>query len=608
MAFLAAAVLGAQSAADDAAEGASTRSYKLQLGLAPSSPLSLEEPFINIAKAKGAGWDIAARGDKSAKMSSADAAAAGLLDPKTYLPRGNAGSVTISAGPFFANAERFRSHYDDVFVLKWSGDASGRMERWTAEGGGSPGRSEWRLSGPRLRGGLMKFSDVRGSISGIELYRKRYERLLERGEIWNPEFLRLISRYDVIRTMDLQGTNNSRVRSFGQIAGMSDPWGQGSGAVIWPEPPFYSIPYEVLFDLGVKANVELWVTVPPQIGSPVSAADPALRRKDFPDRIHHENFTTKTAEIAKTTLESEEWDRFADAFAERLIKSGYPPDRPLYVEVGNEIWNYGRGFITSTSYARGVALAFDPKWKVGHGYGVLSARWMIALESALARRKATPKIVYVVASHTVDPFRTKQAFTGMRAYFASKGLDPDNYLPKTGVALTNYFGHFESMSKTLFGVDKGPEMAAAWEKAVKDDPEGTAKKIKDHILNNPGTGRSTAARIVLKWKDHDQAARENGSRVIGSYEGGSHLVIPDALAKSASFTEWWMRFHWGEDGAALTRGVNQAILKEFPDAILSNYYSVGRPSPSAPWMDGHYADRTPLMQVWDEFARPEAVK
>jgi hypothetical protein len=192
----------------------------------------------------------------------------------------------------------------------------------------------------------------------------------------------------------------------------------------------------------------------------------------------------------------------------------------------------------------------------------------------------------------------------MQSYLRSNGLDPDEYFPKTGVAVTNYFGHFESMSKTLFGVDKGPELVAAWEKAVREDPAGTAAKIKNHILNNPGTGRSTAARIVSKWKEHDQIAREYGGRVIGAYEGGSHLNIPDALAKSKTFVDWWMQFHWGEDGAELTRGVNKAILKEFPNAILSNYYSIGRPSPSAPWIDGHYAGTTPMMRVWEEFSRP----
>jgi hypothetical protein len=94
-----------------------------------------------------------------------------------------------------------------------------------------------------------------------------------------------------------------------------------------------------------------------------------------------------------------------------------------------------------------------------------------------------------------------------------------------------------------------------------------------------------------------------GSTFIGAYEGGSHLNLPAELSKSPAFMAFWRAYHWGEDGAGVAREVNRRLIEAFPGTMIANYLSMGRLNGASPWNDGHYAAPTPMMRMWDEFAR-----
>lgn len=590
------------------AAGDAPRTYKLQIGIGPAAPYNLEEPFLNMAQMRDADWSFET-GPRQ-RVDGQTAVNQGFLDPETRMPTAKAGAAKFAENAsFYSGAENFRGYYADEYVLSWTGDARGYMQRWE---GAAPSTREknrvvYSLSAPQVKGGVLRFGSINSSVSDIKLYRRRYESLVERGEIWNPEFISYVKRYDIARTMDLQYSNNLPVRRFDQIATMSQAWGQRA-AMSWPEPPFYSIPYEVLFDLGVKAGVEVWLTVPLQIGSPISQADPALRWEHKPSRLNANKFRAAVAPRAKEILASAEWDIFAREFVQRYAASGYPMSRPLYIEPGNEVWNNAGGFFISTNYALAIAEGTGVKKNVGQGYGVLAARYVIALEKEFARRKIHPNVIYVIGTHTANPWRTQQALEGFKQYMKASGVNPDSVLSKTGVAVTNYYGHFNDMSLNLFGTKKPSEYAPKWIAEIKKDPEGFRRRISALLTDGPKSLKATGPWLLDRFAEHKAIAEGAGSRLIGGYEGGSHLLPPGELARDPVFQKWWKDYHWSAEGAAVARRINQDIIKAYPGFIISNYKSIGTLSPTSPWNDGHYADVTPMMKMWDEFARPDAAK
>lgn len=603
--ILAAAAASAASAAlaGDAAE--TTRHYQLQLGIGFAAPYNLEEPFLNAAKARPAGWSFEL-GPRQ-RIGGPEAVKAGYLDPKTYLPTPKAAAAKFGEiAVFYAGAEQFPSYYADDYVLDWKGEAQGAMQRWDNASIVSRGRNSvsFSLKPSQVKGGAIRFSGFGEGFSDIRLYRKKYAPLLERGEIWNPEFIKYVRRYDIARTMDLQYSNNFQVRRFDQIAKMSDPWGQRA-AITWPEPPFFSIPYEVLFNLGVKADVAIWLTVPPQIGSPISAADPSLRQDKKPSKVDSSKLRAVIAAKASEILASPEWDIFAKAFVDRYVASGYPQSRPLYIEVGNEIWNFANGFWISSHYAEAIAEGAAEKKNVGQGYGVLVARYAMALEKEFAARKINPNVVYVIASHTANPWRTQQALEGFAGYLKKNGVDPKLLLPRTAVAVTNYYAHADAMSEAMFGSKNPSVYAPLWIAEIEKDPEGFARRVSAMLTDGPKTVKATGPWIIARFREHQALAERAGSRFLGGYEGGSHFTTPKELATSKTFRDWWMAYHWSAQGADVCRRINNDLIEAFPGIVISNYKSIGALSPDAPWNDGHYAKPTPMMKMWDEFARPD---
>ena len=578
------------------------RQHQLQLGLGYAAPYNLEEPFLNVAQLRAASWEFERRGGR---MKSPEAVSGGYLDAKTWMPTAKAGAFKNAAiAQFFSNAEGYETFYADEWVIDWKGKGYGFMHGWERRVKTERDKNSvaYALTPQNFDKGSLRFSQFGDDFSDIRLYRRKNAERLARGEIWNPVFLDYARRYDVLRTMDIQSTNNSQIRRFDQIATMTDPWGQGSTRA-WPEPPFFSAPYEVLFDLGVRTGSKIWVTVPPQIGAPVSWADPSLRRKDKPERLNGELFTATTAKHAKQTLESDEWNIFAREFAKRLAASGYPADRPLYVELGNEMWNNAAGFFVSTAYARGVATAYNDKWRGGYGYGILSARMAMSFEKAFAELKIRPRIVYVLGTHTANPTRTRDALEGFSFYVEKSGGDAKALLKKTGVATTNYFGKFSDLTTLLFGETPAGEVTARWIAAAKKDPDGLGRKISAHVIDGPASAKATANWLVDHWGRHKAIAEEAGATFIGAYEGGSHMNLPAELAKSPAFMAFWRDYHWGEDGAGVAREVNRRLIEDFPGVMIANYLSMGRLNGSAPWNDGHYSAPTPMMRMWDEFGR-----
>ena len=346
-------------------------------------------------------------------------------------------------GQVFSQIKNFPDYYAGDYVFEWDGDAHGILHGHPRDFffKENPNRIRFSFTSENANTRALRFTQIKnGGFSNIRLYRSEHEELLEQGKIWNPAFIELVSQYDIIRTMDMQSTNNSPVRSFDDIATPESPaWGSGHSNR-WPPAPYYSVPYEVLFNLGVETERSLWVHIPPQIGSQKHHSHPSMRLDDRPDRTDPEKLRQHAAKNTSDILDSPEWDKFADNFISRLAASGYPKDRPLYVEVGNEIWNFGGGFVLSTYYAWGIGDGALGNAGMRKGYGILTARWMLVLEQAMDRSGEKFDIRYVLATHTAWPDRTNLALGALRDYLKKSGADHQALMNKVGVTLTTYYG------------------------------------------------------------------------------------------------------------------------------------------------------------------------
>ena len=106
-------------------------------------------------------------------------------------------------------------------------------------------------------------------------------------QIFNPRFLAEMEAYGAIRFMNWQQTNQTEVRRWSERAQMHDAhWTMGRG-----------VPFEVMIDLANRMHADAWINIP--------------HRAD-------DDFIVQTGRL----------------FAERLA-----PERRVYVEYSNEVWN-----------------------------------------------------------------------------------------------------------------------------------------------------------------------------------------------------------------------------------------------------------------------------
>lgn len=597
--------VAATTCAEDAPSAPPARDYQLQLGLYFTAIWNDEQPFLNLVKSMNGDWS--AFDSKGPVVDTPGLRSGGYLDDKTGLPkRLPDGAVQFVGSRFLLDLDDHPGFVAGHYALEWDGEANGYIQGQPRELQSRSGENSLRFfvpyDGKTFR--QLRFSMIRGDgVKAVRIFREEYRDLIEAGEIWNPVFLDYAKRYDIIRTMDMQATNASPVRRFADVARPEDAFYSNRFEAEWPAAARYGAPFEVLFDLANKSGAKLWLNIPPMIGAPLHPAHPSLRQDDHEDRVDGDKIRAMARIHGREIVASGEWEIFAKEFVDRLVAAGYPPDKPLYIELGNEIWNFGAPFYVHTHYAWGVGQAFNSRWGMRQGYGVLSARWASALESELAARGLDYNIVYVLASQTAWPERTSQAIEGYKRQLENAGDLSGRILSRTGVALTTYSHCSKAFGESAFGKLSDDELRAAWEQAIYADREGLKKRLRDYCVNGPASEGATRAWIVKNWRAHQQLAEKEGIKLLGAYEGGSHDYPKKLLRESEKFRAWWKEYHWGPYGADVVRQVNRAVAEAFPGIILSNYASMGEIG-DAPWFDGHYAEETAMLRMWDEFANP----
>ena len=197
---------------------------------------------------------------------------------------------------------------------------------------------------------------------------------------WNPVFLEEISIYSVLRFMDWNRTNGSRVDKWSDrtlpTATQTAPFSDGDYAITGAE--IGGMAYEWLIDLCNRSDADIWLTMPHLT---VSSADVNGLASDFVHKLAILlRYGVDMKDVNLKTLPGVEGDlsKLAGLTAAQLVAaggaySGHPleSDLKVYVEYSNETWN---GSFAAYKYCGGEGLKLS-LWKDENGSQYMFNAW-----------------------------------------------------------------------------------------------------------------------------------------------------------------------------------------------------------------------------------------
>ncbi|WP_375205844.1 hypothetical protein [Hyphococcus sp.] len=587
------------SASSAAAEKAEPQPPLMQVGPWFPATFNIEEPFIDLIHGGGIPWDTGNMGTK-------DLMAAGVIDPETMLPTHLPDGAWLRGGIYFpGNSSEMRLHWDGEWVLEWEGDADFMIEFLSREMQWPETKNSIVFTRDFKRGrtpdhSRLQLRRLNGPLKSLHLYRAENEEAFKAGKIYNPKFIEAVSKYDIVRTMDLQSANAAVIRSVDDLTPMSAPywaatdWGNATGEP-WAKfsNPMQGMPIEAAFRLGVEADNQVWFQAPMTLGAPEPFFD--FRPDDDRRDIWAHRFGEAAGNVAPQVIESKAWDDYGDAFVAALIASGYPEDRPLYVSIANEVWNWAGHYFLTTKYAErmGEGLNDYLGFEVGSrgAYGALIARLKLAIDAALARAGREQDIIYVIEGQAAYVQLTGAALKGAKAYMEKKGEVWADHAPEFGVSVASYWGYNEGVESS--GVD--PSNLAA---------------LEDHFLNGSERHLGTRANVLKLFRGAQREGAQYGVKLIGAYEGGPHFTrpwtrTPDGKRDYHMTEEEYREFIWGERGGRVNYEINKALAEAFPGIILSNYALAGTPG-GQPWFEGTLEAENPYARSWEALMELDA--
>lgn len=564
----------------------------LQAGPWYPAAFNMEEPFANLLNGSVVVWE-------GGGMDTGQMIAAGIVDKTTLLPSRLPNGKWLNGGIYFpGNTPEMALHWDGDWVLEWEGDADFWIEYLPREMQWRDGKNRIVFTRDFKRGKTPDHSRIQirrlnGPLKSLKLYRAENEDAIKAGKIYNPAFLEALSGYDVIRTMDLQSVNSTTIRSIEDMATMATPyWATSDAGNAQGEPqfkypsPLQGMPIEATFRLGTESGKSVWFQAPITLGAPAPLFDFA---GDDPFPHWAARFSDAAKDDAVNVIESEEWDRYADAFVEALIASGYPADRPLYVSLANEVWNFAGQYFLTTTYAQRMGWGLAPWLEIPEhnglreGYGALMARFKLALDGALERADREQNITYVIEGQAAYVELTGAALRGAKAYMDKKGERWADHAPGFGVSVASYWGW---RSPADYGVDTSDFDA-----------------LENFFLNGGDRQEGTRANVLKLFRGAAAQGAQYGVRLIGAYEGGSHFGRPcktwdpnRGCVEHGMTQEEYREFLWGEHGGRVNYEINKALAEAFPGIILSNYVLAG--PIGAPWNEGELGATNPYARSW----------
>ena len=260
----------------------------MAVGLAGINDWSVQQPFLDVMKTARP-W-IGHKPHQWGGLEHEDLAQAGLLDDAGWpvsIPRtlGSIGTVILTDLPEQATstAGRYRLRFRGKGIVEVSGRAS--KVRY--------GKNEVTFDyspGPGLVDIRIQRSDRAGTgdyVRAITVVKLDHAQAFDAGAIFTPDWLARMRGFSALRFMDWMATNNSTQREWGRRPQVQD--------YTWARQ---GVPLEIMLALLVEIAIDGWFNMP-----------------------HLAN------------------DDYVRSFA-ALVHERLPPDRRVYVEYSNEVWNW----------------------------------------------------------------------------------------------------------------------------------------------------------------------------------------------------------------------------------------------------------------------------
>jgi hypothetical protein len=543
----------------------------------------------------------------------------GYIDKTTLYPK------AIPPGYSFIYGGRYRAPsgpeyggiptlFGGAFILTWEGDAAVRMSFRDCT---FPGELDCQtVVGPNRVRAVYSTTQAQFSnwyvsaftgprpLRNVRIFREADEAALNSGHILNPRFQAHARRYQVLRFANPQQASLARPFRAGDFARADAPTFTPNVDPNQPADIPKAVNFATIFKMSVETKTAAWVHVAGLPGAPASLIPDSVEVGD----PSGEAWRAACRDNLTAILNSPDWGAYMDGLVKGLGAAGYPTTRMVYLEPWNEVWNYSSPWRKMTRCADGVgeALLGGSQFQNRYGYGYLAAHAMVHMDAALRRARRSQSWTLALGTWTAVPEATPLALDGFRRYFTDRGVDPTPWLRQVGVAATSYysdslgFGGFIKQACTPADpiAQCEDQHRAKLRAAILASPSNAARARADWIISSGEVG--SLPHMALLRNTHQLAAVAGGAYFLGDYEGESHDVAPAYLASDPVIVNWIEDFMAGPEGERVTRAWVAALVAQNPNAIASNYFSIGNRDPEGasptdarlgdPWVDNYYGE------------------
>lgn len=536
----------------------------------------------------------------------------------------NTGSKKNILGIIREGASYNVEFYNGTWVLEWSG--SGVLE--------FAGRGSWKqnkISDRRIE--MTTDSNDNGrswvtvkSVSGqgikdIKVYRKKYENLVKAGKIFSPDFIKTVKKYKVLRNMDWNEVNDSKVTNVEQLSKVNDMFFGNDGDHDEVEKGIrVSVPLEHQALLAKESDTAWWLCIPPMLGAPESITTEGFRDPgNYSKQVRDRRVNAIKSHLSKI-LASNQFNLFAKKVIAALDKYDYPENKMIYLELGNEIWNFAYGFNYHTEYFLALENALKDLGKRFDGggmrgsYGYLSAKLLDAFEAEFAksnRKNQAWKIV--IGTQTSWPGQSRGSLLGVEQYYKDKNQNAliSQKMSKIGIATTGYYSggfYYSANSAALFGNPNmgKSEWIAKWKSEFRNNKSRLGQLIYDFLSNtNENAPGFSIGWVVGKTKEHEQVAKDFGASFIGQYEGLSHDVLDPDLRNDEQIKKFYNEWIRGEQSGNLVSDAVKLYSEKFPGKLVANFHLHGAVTERnyKPFQKAFPWETNKVTEALDEFLR-----
>lgn len=383
-------------------------------------------------------------------------------------------------------------------------------------------------------------------IRNIRVVNHKYLENFSNGEIFNPEWIKLVTPFRCARFMDWMGTNNSPIVEF----------------VDYPTENYFTwtrVPFSVMVQLANTAKVDAWFNIPHMA---------------------------------------------SDDFVEKMvgyIADNLNPSLNAYYEYSNEFWNWQFGQSHYCSQ-QGQLLYPITEENPDNGdafyqYGVTRSMQIFEILSEVYQTRTNYKKVF--ATHT--------GWLGLEGslleYNRYEADNPDKPAPRDVIDYYCVTGYFEggfstdtNSAEILDIIEESIDKARVDSLSVSADPEIRDVYFEEHkfdlaeqkayeqimgISNHLSDNTRTIPRVRQEWEYHRGICDNSGFNLM-MYEGGTHMIVPQSLRENQNVLDFYAYFSY-TDSMAL---IYEALLDSWKDAggdMFNIFVECNNPSQYGYW-------------------------